>query len=496
MLKRALGLGAVGSLMVANVVALLVGGTARRPRFERTEVWRVPMAAVRSLVHTSLIPGGRPLIVAQSQANVALVAPDGRVVRSVALGDLVSMATGDLNGDGADEIVLLRAQPLRVQARGADLQPLWSVDLPALPRAPSRVLAADLDGDRQAEIVVGGPLGLQAFDARGRALWTHGLDDVPGDDGELRGLDDLRVGPDARRVVSARRDGMLLVLDAAGRVVLARPGPEIRRLRAGNADDESRGELLVGYDSGSFAALDEAGRPRVMAALGEPVVELRRVELDGRRETAEIALGGKAGEVKVVRAGQTLFEARVGARVSDLAGVDVDGDGRDELLAGAEGGSVSVFDETGEALVSYDAGGQPERIVAAGSPRGPRLIVVAAGSALVASRVEARTPPLWYSPLLAGLVGLGGLVAFGLGLGLLPRAGGTPSTPADAARAPLLASLARLDELIAAGHVSPAGAAERRAQLERALAAPATPTAAASTAPPRAAPPPPPRRRG
>lgn len=501
MLRRALGLGLVALLMVANAVALMLDGARRRPRLDVVTAWRLPFAQAQGAVLTRLAPGERPVIVAQTPREVALVTPQGKLARSVALGDVVTLASGDLNGDGGDEIVLLRSRPSRVQARGAELQPLWSLDLESAVPAPTRVAVIDLDGDGAGEVVAGGPAGLRAWSAAGRELWTFSFESqVAGEQGELRGLDDLRLPDGTRRVAAARRNGDIVVLDAEGKPVHTRTGQEIRRLRAGDVDGDRRGELLIGYDSGTFSALDETGRTRLTAALDEAVVEVRRLELDGQPDTPEVALGGRRGQVLVVaRGGRVLLAERLGARVTDLAGVDVDGDGRDELVAGTEDNSVSVFSLDGGLLASLRVGGKPERIVAAGSPRGPREILVAGGAALEAFRLDATTPPLWFSPLVAALLGLGGLGAFAVALHFLRPPVKPAPAPPDIAAVPVLDALQRLDALVASGHVSPEQAEERRVQLEQALAsatlAPAAETPPAPAPPPQVSPPPPPRRR-
>jgi hypothetical protein len=91
---------------------------------------------------------------------------------------------------------------------------------------------------------------------------------------------------------------------------------------------------------------------------------------------------------------------------------------------------------------------------------------------------------------------LGGLGLFALALHFVRPVEARPRGPADLRAAPARAALERLDALVAAGHVSPEQAAERRAQLERAwAAASAEPDAPASPpAPQRPSPPPPPRR--
>jgi hypothetical protein len=482
-------------LMLACVLSLRAG-TRRNTRVGVEQAWSLPFPGAQGAVFTVLSPGGRPVVVVQTPREIALVTPEGRLARSLAVPDLIALATGDLDGDGGDEIVLLRRSPPRLEALNAELKPLWSAPL-ASPAPPARVLSADLDGDGRAEVVAGGPPGLDAFAPDGRALWSYRFQGpAAGDKGELRGLDDAR-GGGARRVATARRDGSLVVLDAAGRVLVERAGPEIRRLRAGDADGDRRDEVLIGRDSGAYEALGEDGHPRVNTSLGEAVVELRKVDLDGRRETGEIALGGKRGAVKVLRGDKVVMWAETGVRVSDLAGVDTDGDGRDELVVGCEDGSVFVYSAAGARLAAWHMAGKPDRILPVGLPGGPRQILVAGGPTLSAYSMSTVTAPAWYSPVTAGVLGVLGFGALGFVLRRVrPPVRARPDTSADIATAPQRAAQARLQELIASGHVSPEQAAERLEQLARQAAA-ASGSAGAGAAPPpppRPSPPPPPRR--
>lgn len=493
MLKRWLVRAIVPLLMLVCVLHLR-GGARDNSRLGVEQAWSLPFAGAQGAVLTVLAPVARPVVVVQTPREVALVTPEGRLSRSRTVGPLAAMATGDLDGDGGDEIVLLRSSPALVEALNSDLKTLWSAPLPALPGA-TRVLLADLDGDLSEEVLAGGPAGVDALRPDGRALWSYRFPAAAaGDKGDLRGLDDLRA-EGGRRVAAARRDGALVVLDAHGRALLERPGPEIRRMRAGDVDGDGRDELLLGYDSGAYEALGADGRARVSTSLGESVVELRRVDLDARRETAEIALGGKRGAVKVLRGDKLVMWAETGVRVSDLAGVDTDGDGRDELVVGGEDGGLAVYSASGARLAGWRVTGKPDRILAVGTSGSARQVLVAGGPALAAYGLTRVTPPLWYSPVVAGLVGLLGFGALGAVLRRIRPAAAPRAAAGDAATAHHRAAQARLQELITAGLVSPEQAAERFEQLAR-LATAAAGAAAPSPPPPppRPAPPPPPRR--
>lgn len=494
-LKRFLGPAIVVALMLVNVVHL-AGGASHNDKVAVERAWTLPFSQVQGAVLTVLAPGGRPVIVLQTPRELALVTPEGRLARSLPAPGLTTMATGDLDGDGGDEIVLLRAGPPRLEALDGELSTLWRAAL-SVPSAPTRVLAKDLDGDGRAEVVTGGPSGLDAFTPGGRSLWSWRFRaPAAGEKAELRGLDDLRDGR-VRRVAAARRDGALVVLDAAGRGVVETQGGEVRRLRAADADGDGRDEVLVGRDSGAYEALGEGGAVRAGTQLGESVVEIRKVDLDGRRDTPDVALGGKRGAVSVLRGNKIVLRAHMAARVSDLGGVDVDGDGRDELVVGCDDNSITVFSGTGARLASFRASGKPERVLPAGPAGGARQVLVAGASALAAYSVSRVAAPIWYSPVLALMMGLAGFAGLGLVLRRVrPPEAPRPAEGAALMEAPVVAAQSRLEALIASGHVSREQAAERLDQLARRLAdARVTPEAPRSPAPPPSpSPPPPPRR--
>lgn len=476
------------ALLAAAVIAAArwSGDAAAPEKAALTSRWSVAVDGVQTVVATPLRPGALPGLLVQGGGEVLAVDAAGAVsARRRVAGTPLTAATGDVDGDGGEDLVIAHGRPMVVEALDGALRTLWSSA--PIPGTAGRVLAVDLDGDGRREVVAGSAEGgLTALGSTGRPLWTWAFDTGTG---EIRGLDDLRSGTD-RLVVAARRSGEIVVLDGKGRVrkSLSAAGP-LRRLRAFDADGDGRAEAHVGQEDGNYVTVTLDGPPLVLASLGDVVTDLRAVETDGNERTREVLVGGKRGTVVLIAGRAAAGRAEVGGKVSALAGVDTDGDGRDELFVGTEEGQLLLLDGQARVLARVAAAGKVERIVGITSPLRERLAVVAAGRALTAYRVERTAAPAWYRPhaalALALLAVAAGTVAL---VRALPPPAAPAPPPADPRTAELEAAAARVNDLVARGAV-PAGAVAARLEQIRREIARATPPAAAISSPP-----PPPRR--
>lgn len=503
--KLGLGVGVVLGLLLANTVYLSGKTVAGNVKRSFTEAWAVPLGGVQSIVRTQVKPGEGALLVMVSPAALSLVGDDGQQRRRLPpAGALAAAATGDLTGDGVDEIVTLNrlSGQAALRAFDGDLKPLWSVTLEE-GAPPARVLIVDLDGDKQRDVVAGFEGGrLRAVSSRGRPLWSWAMPEGPtGEDAALRGLDDVKGEHGERRVALARRDGRAALLDGRGQALWTDKLPaQVRRLRSLDLGD-GEPALLVGCEDGTCWRLRGAGKGtgesafklEAAAQIGEPVTEVRALEADGNALTREVVLGGKKGRVVVVGSGQ----ADVDGKVSAIAGVDLDADGRDEIVVGTEEGLVSLLDASGGRLASLRVSGKVDAIVGLPGNAGSRRFAVASASRVVAYEYDVQGAPVWYRPASAAALGLLGIVGVALGLARLKA----PPAPAQAAardvgyarRAKLEQALARVQALLGQGQAAPADAQERIAQLQQQLHA-LDREAARAARPVVASPPPPPRQ--
>lgn len=218
---------------------------------------------------------GRPDIAVSTGRKVAIYAPEGRLqFEHEANLDITSLAAGDLNGDGREELDLglydwaitldhagrrlfdaevIGRQPIarrfapvgaggRVEVvaaggvgnvsvhspeggvRAINFQSYFSIK-------PCRLWVQDLDGDGQLECYVGGSeTDLACYDLNGlRLLWTFGGIPIHPNDVALADVD----GDSRPEFVCGGNDGFLYVVDPAGRFLFSRHvGSPITRLLA------------------------------------------------------------------------------------------------------------------------------------------------------------------------------------------------------------------------------------------------------------------------
>jgi len=253
----------------------------------------------------------------------------------------VSVALGDVNGDGRRDIVLAAETPAGTEVKAVDTDGRQVADFYVLDSSigpGASIAAGDLDGDGKAEIVLGGgPTSapwppdangpdqrVAVYEADGTEV--HAFDAYPG---LFQG--GVRVG-----LADVRGDGRPELVTAPG------PGtaPEIEIWSQQWVNGVDRGTRL-----GHFLAYDSAFRGGVSLATGD---------VNGDRH-AEIVTGTGAGQPAEVRVfdgqGRLLYKfSPFGAYdggISVAAG-DLDADGRAEVVVGtlAAPARIRVYDGT------------------------------------------------------------------------------------------------------------------------------------------------------
>jgi hypothetical protein len=492
------------SFVIAACVLLTALGlsASREMRLEGVGLepqWQAPISGAQTLVVARFRPGEPEGLALLASTGVQLLGTDGKVLARLDVPEgIAASATGDADGDGADEVWIVRkpGPPYAAQALGPDLKVKLAVPLGDL-SLPVRLLPVDLDGDGRSEIVAGDNKGtLLACDRKGRTLWRYGPPaGRSGADAEVRGLDDVKL-PRQRQVAVAYQGGHVARLDASGHPSGQRELGKLRRMRAFDADGDGTDEVLTGTDAGSYAAESAApGTPDIAFSLGDAITEIRPIEVDGDPRRAEVFLGGKRGAFAFLRGREVLARGTLGSRVSSARGVDTDGDGRDEVFVGTEDGKLHALTFDGHELTSTVAlGGRLESIVSVVSPLRDRVAVAAGAAGAGAFRLTRRAPPAWYNPWTAA--GLAWLALAAVAIVLLrlrpepeARAARPAPAPAQARSQALEAGAARIREWIATGMLRAEDAQDRLEQIRRRVA---EKTKAAG--PTRQSPPPPQRR--
>ncbi|HEY6552916.1 MAG TPA: FG-GAP-like repeat-containing protein, partial [Vicinamibacteria bacterium] len=229
-------------------------------KIEWTAQWKAPLPGVRAM---SAGPDGVLVI---GERAIALLGADGSVARRHDRKAIVIGSTGDLDGNGTEEIVVAGEGPApTIEALDRSLAPLWAVALPAGAAPAARLLVGDLDGDGRREVVVGAGTTLYAFSGAGRPLWK--LDVLPegprGADDVMRGLDDARAvkdGKKTRHVAFALQSGLFGLIGGDGVLGWTKKGDRLRRLRVVDLDGDGSSEVVTGLEGGSVGIWDIAGK--------------------------------------------------------------------------------------------------------------------------------------------------------------------------------------------------------------------------------------------
>ncbi len=262
---------------------------------------------VLSLTCLAASDGDRPIFCGSTEGWVICVGTDGRAIWGKQVGgDITGVASGDLDGDGRDEVVVGRMWPPSVLLDDDALR-LWQDGESAI-----RVACADLFGDGKPEALLTGPLSLRAVDRYGGLRWRLDLDGevrhsapvaggmmVAGDDAVLRidahGAVVERLPLSARRLAAAEPDLLAALTDGA--LVCWRHGAErwqVTGLEV-TALAATDGAVVVGTGDGRLVQLDTSGETVAQVTLPGGVLDL---VAHGRVAVAVVA-GGRLVRVRL-----------------------------------------------------------------------------------------------------------------------------------------------------------------------------------------------------
>lgn len=322
------------------------------------------------------------------EAGVSAFAPDGTARWTFATEQPCrSVAAGDINGDGAPEVVA-GCDDTNVYALSARGEQLWSFTCKpttgtiGLPAWVDWVRIADLDGDGRPEIVVGANQ-VHCLDGAGSLKWERYLRVARGMTcgdflhGEITDI----TGDGAPEVLALflYSYNQALAFDAAGNIVLPPDYDNDRKF--GVNIDLPQGLMMANVfgDDRRHFVLAGASRVYVYWADGEHIgfpgfkAEGSCVALASLARDAEppiIFSADNMGSVTARRAKpprpdewihfDTVWSLVIGHKISRLTTADVDGDGAAELLIGHKSGAVRVVDAlTGETEALSAATGSP-----------------------------------------------------------------------------------------------------------------------------------------
>jgi len=271
-----------------------------------------------------------------------------------------------LNSDGRCEVAYGRSQATLVALSSAG-EPMWSVALPQFRGIASDVMtlaAAQLDDDKGPELVAGCKSWQYfAFEGDGKQLWqnviyAHSATVCRADDFDGDGKDETLAGNAYYRVNLIDHDGKRMWL-APGNI-----GPEQTAASSADVDADGRPEVLVGTDGGDLYCYDGDGSQLWGANLGDKVTRVIPVDLTGDAKP-ELACTAESANVYALNAdGTVLWRTALPDGASDLA---VQGSGTDaRLLAAAGSAGLAVLDGQGRLIGIGATDGRAKAVAAAG----------------------------------------------------------------------------------------------------------------------------------
>ncbi|MBI1853005.1 MAG: VCBS repeat-containing protein [Planctomycetes bacterium] len=270
-------------------------------------------------------------VVIEASSEIVAYEGDGSVrVRSKSPSVPQSLLVADLDGDGRCEIAHGTVSGDVVVTSG-DGSPRFQTNVHDY---VSCLAAADLDGDGKAELIAGTIVGrLFAFDAEGHEMFeihTWGRpEQLAARDLDGDGRPELLVKTMAGQVAAFGLD-VTLVEEA--------PLPEARHVRRDSTDESDMAESrLEGSKEGEIREISVDATERVVAKAPSTAWQAERVDVGGR--PLILAQGTRGQLFGFDESGKLLFTTDLGA-IHCVFVADVDGDGKNEIVATAHVGKL------------------------------------------------------------------------------------------------------------------------------------------------------------
>lgn len=382
-------------MVVSGVFAF--SGIITAEKFGSDTAWTQPYSTAESMKVLDFTGDGQNELFIQNTLNVTVYDGNGEVLWSWNYRQ-PKTTLGDFNGDGTEDIIVFYNNGVDVIINGQVTT--LATNLPI--GTPSRVALIRFPSGPQ---IILGDTGsyLLSLDLNGQQLWAKNI----GSD-EIRGLDDARINGQVHLAVASYYGGVY-VIDSNGETLWNFEQSQLRRMRAFDLNADGNSEVITGNEYGEFYIFSATDGSIIFnTTLGQAVSEVREVELDGNPSSREIVVGGKDGGVWAFSYTGTsateIWSGSLSDKVNEIAGLDIDEDGKQEAVIGDESGVVAVFtaDGTRNNLPTHSTGITRVDIGKLGNER---YVVIADYNEVQTQKVTlSAIPGFTYTPLIVGIL--------------------------------------------------------------------------------------------
>ncbi|MBE0683462.1 MAG: PQQ-binding-like beta-propeller repeat protein [Anaerolineales bacterium] len=385
-------------MIVAGVFAF--SGAVTADKFGSSVIWSQPYSTAESMKVIDLSGDGQDDLFIQNTSDVSSYDGSGNVIWSLPYHS-PKTTLGDVNGDSVEDVVVYyvgTGMSVDVISKGQVTTLAQTLNI----GFPSRVAVIRFSSGPQIVLGDNGG-GILSIGLDGTPLWSGNLGSA-----EIRGMDDARIGGQVH-VAIATNDGSIAVYDAQGNAVWQTSQEQLRRMRAFDLNGDGNSEVITGGEYGAFKIYNAAdGNILFEKSLGQAVSEVREVELNGDPSSREIVVGGKEGGIWAFSFDGTtanqMWTGSLSDKVTEISGLDIDEDGKQEAVIGDDQGNVAVFTENGTRnnLPKHSSGITRVDI---GKLGGDRYVVIADYNEIQANKVNfSSIPGFQYTPLIVGLI--------------------------------------------------------------------------------------------